>query len=123
MTKRVAVASRDNVVVHQHFGKATHFQIYDLSADGFAFVETRENTPTCGAIREGGVETHERAIELLWDCEAVIVARIGPGAVEVLNAHNLKYFEIPESIESALTRLIKSDKLARKTEVKRCPKK
>ena len=30
MAARVAVASRDNVVIHQHFGKATHFQIYDL---------------------------------------------------------------------------------------------
>jgi predicted Fe-Mo cluster-binding NifX family protein len=117
MAERIAVASRDNVVVHQHFGRTTHFQIYDLTDSGFTFVETRENTPSCGASQENGAESHEKVVELLSDCKAVLVAKIGPGAVEVLNAHNLKAFVAPESIESALAKLVKSGWLTRNTEV------
>jgi predicted Fe-Mo cluster-binding NifX family protein len=105
MATRVAVASRDNVVVHQHFGRATHFQIYDLSNDGFTFVETRENTPTCGSGSEVEAESHQRVIDLLKDCSAVVVARIGPGAIEVLNTHGLKHYVFPENIDTVLRKL------------------
>jgi predicted Fe-Mo cluster-binding NifX family protein len=77
MAIRVALASRDGVVVHQHFGKATHFQIYDIEDGASRFVEVRENTPTCSA---NGEEAHIRVLSLLSDCQAVVVSRIGPGA-------------------------------------------
>ena len=104
MATRVALASRDGIVVHQHFGRATHFQIYDLTDDGFVFVETRENTPSCGSS-ETEIDAHSKVVELLKDCSAVVVARIGPGAIEVLNAHGLKHYVLPESIDSALHKL------------------
>ncbi len=104
MALRVAIASRDNVVVHQHFGRATHFQIYELGEDGFGFIETRESIPSCGAS-DLEANAHERVIELLKDCSAVVVARIGPGAAEVLNTYGLKHYVLPESIDTALSKL------------------
>jgi len=107
----VAVASRDGVTVHQHFGRATHFQIYELNRDGggcgFRFLETRENEPAClpdSWEREG--QAHERVVRLLADCQIVLAARIGPGARDVLQGHGLKVFEAPMAIEEALKRLI-----------------
>ncbi len=108
MATRVAVASRDRVIVHQHFGRATHFQIYDLTEDGITFVETRENTPSCGSS-DVEADAHGRVIDLLKDCSAVVVARIGPGAIEVLNDHGLKHYVLPQSIDTALRKLIASD--------------
>ena len=107
MATRVAVASSDMVMVHQHFGMATHFQIYDLEWGGFRFVETRENIPSCGPDSgEQEEESHERVVRLLADCRVVLVARIGPGAREVLLAHGLKPYETPMFIDEALRKLI-----------------
>ncbi|OPY88432.1 MAG: FeMo cofactor biosynthesis protein NifB [Syntrophaceae bacterium PtaU1.Bin231] len=107
MTMRVAVASRDNVTVHQHFGRATHFQIYDLEGDGFRFVETRENTPSCHPNTwEQEENSHGRVVRLLADCRIVLVARIGPGARDVLLANGLKVYELPMYIDDALRKLI-----------------
>ncbi len=107
MATRVAVASRDRVMVHQHFGRATHFQIYDLEGGGFRFVETRENIPSCepGSGRQAG-ESHERVVRLLADCRVVLVARIGPGARDVLLTNGLKPYETPMFIDEALQKLI-----------------
>jgi len=111
MTTRVAVASRDGVTVHQHFGRATHFQIYDLNGDGggsgFGFVETRENEPSCLPDSwEREEESHERVVHLLADCQVVLAARIGPGARDVLQRCGLKVYETPMAIDEALKRLI-----------------
>ncbi|MDA8126253.1 MAG: dinitrogenase iron-molybdenum cofactor biosynthesis protein [Deltaproteobacteria bacterium] len=115
MATRVAVASRDGVTVHQHFGRATHFQIYDLYGErkdeaegsGFSFVETRENEPSCRSDSgEREEEAHAGVVRLLADCQVVLAARIGPGAFEVLNRQGLKVYETPMDIDRALERLI-----------------
>lgn len=107
MATRVAVASRDGVTVHQHFGRATHFQIYDVDGDGFRFVETRENQPSCHPDRwEREGESHEQVVRLLADCHVVLAARIGPGAREILQGHGMKAYETPLCIDDALKRLI-----------------
>lgn len=112
MTTRVAVASRDGVMVHQHFGRATHFQIYDLDKDGFRFVETRENSPSCNQDSyEREATAHEQVVRLLADCRIVLVARIGPGAREVLLSHGQRPYEVPLFINDALKRLIHADGL------------
>jgi predicted Fe-Mo cluster-binding NifX family protein len=111
MATRVAVASKDGVMVHQHFGRATHFQIYALEEDGFRFIETRENRPSCDPDNyERETESHERVVRLLADCRIVLVARIGLGAREVLEAHGLEAFEIPTFIDDALHRIIAETK-------------
>jgi nitrogen fixation protein NifB len=105
MSVRIAIASRDNIFVHQHFGRATHFQIYDLHDKGFVFVETRENIPSCGS-NEIEADAHSSVVNLLKDCSAVVVARIGPGAIETLNTYGLKYYMFPGSINTALQKII-----------------
>lgn len=109
MATRVALASRDGIVVHQHFGKATHFQIYDINNGAADFVEVRENTPSCSA---DGAESHERVLSLLNDCQAVVISRIGPGAMQTLRMHHMKYYVFYDTIEIALKQLIALDNLA-----------
>ena len=111
MSVRVAVASKDGVMVHQHFGRATHFQIYDLDEAGFQFVETRENTPSCHFDQTAEGESHEPVVRLLADCRIVLVARIGPGATQVLRSRGLTAYETPMYIEDALQRLVAVSKM------------
>lgn len=101
MSYRVAVASTDGKYVNDHFGRARQFLIFDVSPDGYQFIEFRSNVPSCNPEQgdEGG---HFKTLELLADCRAVVVARIGPGAEQVLAAHGIRAFTIPDFIDEAL---------------------
>lgn len=114
---KVAVASQDGSVVHQHFGRATQFLIYEIEETNCRLIEIRKNRPPCGAASEDGEVSHiedpmQRSVELLSDCRAVVVAQIGPGAVEKLSNRGIHAFVIPDFIDSALRRLITSGRLA-----------
>jgi nitrogen fixation protein NifX len=108
-TLRVAVASRDGKTVHQHFGRATAFQIFDIHAGVAHFVETRDNAPTCG--RHPGADEDDDTPRpplpvppALTDCCAVVVAAIGPGALARLGRNNIRAFVFPDFIDVALAR-------------------
>ena len=114
---KVAVASENKLVVHQHFGRATQFLIYEVQEDGCHLVEIRENTPACGTEQEDGESGHDedvmqRSVDLLVDCNAVVVARIGRAAVEKLSRRGIQAFVIPDFFDSALQRLMASGRLA-----------
>jgi nitrogen fixation protein NifX len=114
---KVAVASQDRIVVHQHFGRATQFLIYAIENNECRLVEIRKNQPPCGTAQEDGELGHtadpmQKAIDLLVDCRAVIVAQIGRGAVEKLSRRGIQAFVIPDFIDSALQRLMASGRLA-----------
>jgi predicted Fe-Mo cluster-binding NifX family protein len=51
-------------------------------------------------------------VALLTDCNAVVVARIGQGAVQQLSNRGIQAFVIPDFIDSALRRLKASGRLA-----------
>lgn len=111
MVTRVAVASRDGVVVHQHFGRATHFQIYEIDGGEFKHIGVRENQPSCSP-GEDPVDPHKDVVDLLSDCRAVLVARIGPCAAQALKAKGIEYWETQDFIDKSISRLIASGDLA-----------
>lgn len=113
---KVAVASQNGAVVHQHFGRATQFLIYEIEGAEFRLIESRPNQPPCGTTPPDAEPGHapdpmRKAIELVGDCRAVVVAQIGPGAVEKLSHRGVLAFVIPGFIDSALQRLIASGQL------------
>lgn len=99
---RVAVASSDGKVVNQHFGRATRFLIFELERDGeFKYITTRENVPPCsGGEHDPGLLNN--TVNLLLDCQAVLVSQIGPGAEKLLLAKGIKAMQRPNFIEAAL---------------------
>ena len=111
MAIKVAVASQNGTMVHQHFGRATQFLIYEIDGTEFRLLEARPNQPPCGTATEDGDSGHapdamQVTVQLVSDCRAVVIAQIGPGAVEKLSARGVLAFVIPDFIESALRRLI-----------------
>jgi predicted Fe-Mo cluster-binding NifX family protein len=113
----VAVASEDGVVVNQHFGRATQFLIYEVEEEGCRLIDIRKNQPSCGTVAEDeeighAEEPMQRAVALLTDCNAVVVAQIGQGAVQQLSNRGIQAFVIPDFIDSALRRLKASGRLA-----------
>jgi predicted Fe-Mo cluster-binding NifX family protein len=101
MSIRVAVASTDGKVVNQHFGHAEQFHIFEIDGEEFKFVETRFSQPYCAG---GGHEGKDNAglLKALAGCRAVLVNRIGGGAVSMLDESGIDAIEVRGFIEDAL---------------------
>ena len=101
---RAALATTDGKVINEHFGRAEAFYIVDIDSSGRCFRERRETAPLCAA---GGHEDEamESLIDLLSDCDAVLVSRIGPGAERALARHGVTAYEIPIPVDEALEKL------------------
>ncbi len=108
MSYRVAVASTDGKYVNDHFGRARQFLIFEIGPTGYQFVELRPNVPSCNS-EEADESGHLKTIKLLTDCRAVLVARIGPGAEQVLAEHGIRALTIPDFIDEALKQLPQKD--------------
>jgi nitrogen fixation protein NifX len=104
---KVAIGTGDGVSVTEHFGYATQFQIWDFSGAAPKLVESRRNIPACGADRDGNIERDpmDVSVDLVSDCRAVVVARIGECALNRLNALGILAFETDDAVETALREL------------------
>ncbi len=106
----VAVSSRDQVMVHQHFGHTEAFQIYGVEEDGsYHHVETRPIPAVCrmGEHDEGQME---RTAEALSDCRYVLSAKIGPGAQAALRARGITPLETTHFIDYAMEKVVQYDR-------------
>jgi predicted Fe-Mo cluster-binding NifX family protein len=92
-------------MVTEHFGRSKGFYIVDIEPDGtFATLERRTVTPLC----EGGghsESTMAATVQVLRDCAAVLVAKIGPSARKQLELAGIAVFEQPVTIEDAAQKL------------------
>ncbi|BDZ71217.1 NifB/NifX family molybdenum-iron cluster-binding protein [Methanobacterium petrolearium] len=102
MPVKVAVASNDGKYVNQHFGKADRFMIIELKDNGkYDFIEIRQTAPRCG----GSPELKEKTIDLISDCDVLLVSQIGEGARKKLLKKGVRPLIMPLFIEEALQKL------------------
>ena len=74
----VAVATKGDGAISQHFGHADDFKVYAVGPTGIRFVETRTVEHYC----QGGVGDEDKRdviLRALADCTALFVARVGDG--------------------------------------------
>lgn len=106
MKYRIGIASSDGRVVNQHFGRACGFHIVDVDENGsLHFIETRDVNPIC----ERGTHDENQLInnvELLSDCNFLLVSRIGQGAAYVLEQRGMAVYELPGIIEESVKKLL-----------------
>ena len=102
MGVRIGLSSIDGSYVDQHFGSARNWQIYDVGDDG-AFVETRKTRPTCNGHCEGGFDAQ---LEVLHDCEALFVSKIGEGAALVMLNKGKRVFEAAGPVEEIIAAVV-----------------
>jgi predicted Fe-Mo cluster-binding NifX family protein len=102
---RVAAASIEGTMVTEHFGRSKSFYIVDIQPDGsFAIPERRVVDPLCDGGHHSG-SAFDATVQLLRDCIAVLVAKIGPGARKQLELAGISVFEQPVKIEDAAKKL------------------
>lgn len=98
MTYRVGFASISGSEIDQHFGSARYWQIYDIDTEA-GFVETRKSAAKCGGHCEGGFD---HLYEVLKDCDAVFVLKIGETAAAYMINKGIRVFEAAGEIEDII---------------------
>ncbi|MFT4146140.1 MAG: NifB/NifX family molybdenum-iron cluster-binding protein [Mobilitalea sp.] len=99
---RIAFASIDGTAIDQHFGSARYWQIYDINYDGFIHITMRKTSAKCQGNCEGGFD---HLLNVLDDCEAVFVAKIGQSAAAFMISKGIRVFEAAGSIEDIIAEL------------------
>ena len=106
---KIAFATKDNVHINAHFGWASQIDVYDLTLDGYTFLET---LTFGGELKEDGNEDKlEPKMKALAGCTIVYVADIGGSAAARLINHRItpmKPNSEDEEIEAILGQLMKT---------------
>jgi len=104
-TMKIAFATEDMQRVDAHFGWAKNLAIYEISPEGYRFLEVVQFD---GDLKEDGSEDKlAPKIDAVRDCAIVYVAAIGgSAAAKVVNArvHPVKV-PVPEAITDILDKL------------------
>lgn len=107
---RLAVATSDGFTVNEHFGHAKFFRVYDINQSGYDFIEVRDAVAACQHRLGHDTTRFDKIIELLSDCDALLVQKIGEGAAAYLIAKNVRVFEVSGNIDAVLEKFI-ADKI------------
>jgi nitrogen fixation protein NifB len=94
----VAVATHEGVLVSQHLGEATRFQIWgEDGKGGYRFIEERK-APPAGGGRRRWIDVSE----ILADCRAILVNDLGDSPREVLTNKGIQPVAMAGFIERGL---------------------
>lgn len=106
MPKRIAIASTDGKVINEHFGHADHFYIVDIDENRYQLAETRVSRPSCTGETEHAPDRFAAVLDLLADCDEILVSRIGISALNYAASRGVKVTEAPGLIAEALKKYI-----------------
>lgn len=111
---KVAFATTDGIRVDEHFGRAGMFAIYDLTPDGYRFVEMRKfahgvdaaitSTKDLERVHEDAVQSK---VDRLADCKLIFLTEIGGPSAARLVKKGIMPMKVKDvlPIESALKQL------------------
>jgi predicted Fe-Mo cluster-binding NifX family protein len=99
---KIAVASSDGTNISPHFGRSSHFLIFNIEDGKIVGKEMRSNTFTAHARGdchgEGGhghgTQSHTSIVEALSDCTAVLCYGMGGRAAEALMSEGIQPYVI-----------------------------
>jgi nitrogen fixation protein NifX len=104
---KIAFATKDNVHINAHFGWANKIDVYDLTLEGYTFLET---LTFGGDLKEDGNEDKlEPKLKALTGCTIVYVADIGGSAAARLINRKItpmKSHSEDDEIEETLGKLV-----------------
>ncbi len=98
----LAVATTDGLTVNEHFGHAKFFHIYTREAETFELTGVRDAVAACQHTLGHDTTRFDKIIELLSDCDAILVNRIGEGAAAYLIERGVRVFEVSGLIDKVL---------------------
>ncbi|HET6515509.1 MAG TPA: nitrogen fixation protein NifX [Thermodesulfovibrionales bacterium] len=112
---KVAFATTNGVAVDEHFGRAGAFAVYDLTAEGFRFLEMRkfaDGRDTAVEDTKGMGRPHddivEKKVNKLSDCKIIYLTEIGGPSASRLIRKGIMPVKVKEivSIQESLKKLL-----------------
>ena len=110
---KIAVASSDGTHISPHFGRSSHFLVFDVEDGKISGKEVRSNTFTAhargecagGHHHDHGAHSHASIVGALSDCHAVLCYGMGWRAAEALAHEGIQSFVLGEECtpEKAVT--------------------
>lgn len=116
---KIAFATTDGINVDEHFGRAGMFAVYELTKEGYQFIETRkfaEGRDTAVEETKGDEIQHDiimqNKVERLSDCKIVYFTNIGSPSAARLVKKGMMPVKVKEtvSIEESLQKLLETIK-------------
>ena len=101
MSIRFALASSSGITIDEHFGTAAAFYIYDKEDETVKFREKR----VCRCSTEHSQESFDRKIEVITDCKALFVFKIGQYAAQRVLEKGIRVFEAPYLVDTVLRQI------------------
>jgi nitrogen fixation protein NifX len=102
---KIAVSSTDGIKVNEHFGRTKEFIIYEVNENGeTALLEKRTQQSNLAYFHSD--EKLIDLINLISDCDYVLVSQIGPGADKRLAEKGITSFSLNKNIEDAIQKII-----------------
>ncbi|MDR1721711.1 MAG: nitrogen fixation protein [Methanobrevibacter sp.] len=96
---KIAVASTDGKEIDLHFGDANQFFIFDLNSDENKFEEIRKKADI--PLQEH-TERWRASIDLIEDCKAVLVSKIGKEPQIELRKLGIKAIKLDCKVKDAV---------------------
>ncbi|MBO4866448.1 MAG: dinitrogenase iron-molybdenum cofactor biosynthesis protein [Ruminococcus sp.] len=103
---KIAVATSDGFTVNEHFGHANFFRVYELNETCHKFLDVRDAVAACQHSLGHDTTRFDKIIELLSDCDALLVQKIGEGAAAYLISKNVRVFEVSGPIDAVLDKFV-----------------
>jgi predicted Fe-Mo cluster-binding NifX family protein len=111
MKYRIAVGTKDKVNVTEHFGQCRQFLIIDIEQENDEAAVVGERctvfSSQCGEHQD---EKIRHKINVIKDCQIVLVKQIGGQSEKLLNHNGIIALQYQGSIEEALAKIKKAYK-------------
>jgi predicted Fe-Mo cluster-binding NifX family protein len=103
----IAVASKDGVVINQHFGHVERFLIYEVEDDRVRLVEERPVEKYCRFDPDHPLRSHtlKETAEALKGCRAVVCSMIGEAPKAELERLGVEPYVVEGDITATLVDL------------------
>lgn len=111
---KIAFSSTDGISVNEHFGRCGQFIVYEISKDGYRFLEIRKFSEVRDKKIEESKDNPDLHNELVWDkvkalsdCAIIYMTEIGPPSAARLSQKGIMPLKVKEgmSIQECLDRL------------------
>ena len=103
---KVAVASESGTYVDSGFGNTKRFMIFDVDKDKITFEKAIDIDTNVNVYGKSHSEHIENIVSLLSDCDAVIVAEIGPRPQSALEQNGKKVMVFSGDVEEAVRKAV-----------------
>ena len=101
---KVAVASESGTLVDSGFGNAKCFRIYEIKDNEISFVKDIHADTDKEVYGKSHSDHIERLVNLLSDCDAVVVCEIGPRPLSALEEKGKKVLVFSGDVKDAVKR-------------------